>query len=62
VLLTAGGGFLAALAVRRWQRVQAATRRDADLPPTRLPVLLGSALLAVTILVLAVLLLPPIGP
>jgi putative membrane protein len=63
VLLTAGGGLLAALAVRRWQRVQAAMRRDADLPPTRLPVLLGSALLAMTILVLVVLLVPsPMGP
>jgi putative membrane protein len=58
VLLTAGGGLLAALAVRRWQRVQGAMRRDADLPPTRLPALLGSALLAVTILVLVVLLVP----
>jgi putative membrane protein len=58
VLLTAGGGLLAALAVRRWQRVQAAIRRDADLPPTRLPVLLGITLLAVTLLVLAVLLVP----
>jgi putative membrane protein len=63
VLLTAGGGLLAALAVRRWQRVQGAIRRDAELPPTRLPALLGSALLAVTILVLVVLLVPSaIGP
>jgi putative membrane protein len=59
VLLTAGGGLLAVLAIRRWHRVQAAMRRDVDLPPTRLPVLLGSALLAVTILVLVVLLVPP---
>jgi inner membrane protein YidH len=62
VLLTAGGGLLAMLAVRRWQRVQAAMRRDADLPPTRLPVLLGGALLAVTILVVVVVLLVPRGP
>jgi putative membrane protein len=63
VLLTAGGGLLAALAVRRWQRVQGAIRRDAELPPTRLPALLGSALLAMTILVLVVVLVPsPIGP
>jgi putative membrane protein len=63
VLLTAGGGLLAALAVRRWQRVQVAMRRDGELPPTRLPVLLGGALLAVTILVLVVLLVPPpMGP
>jgi putative membrane protein len=63
VLLTAGGGLVAALAVRRWQRVQAAMRRDADLPPTRAPVLLGGALVAMTMLVLVVLLVPsPIGP
>jgi putative membrane protein len=58
VVLTACGGLLAALAVRRWQRVQVAMRRDADLPPTRLPALLGIVLLAVTLLVLAVLLVP----
>ena len=52
-LLTAGGGLLAALAVRRRQRVQAAMRRSADLPPARLPALLGIAILAVTVLVLA---------
>jgi putative membrane protein len=59
VLLTAGGGLLAASAVRRWQRVQAAMRRDADLPPTWLPILLGGALLTVTILVVVVVLLVP---
>jgi putative membrane protein len=58
VLLAAGGGALAVLATGRWRRVQAAMRRDADLPPTRLPVLLAIALLAVTILVLVVLLVP----
>ena len=47
VLLTAAGGLLAALAVRRWQRVQAAIRRDGALPPTRLPALLGLTLGAV---------------
>ncbi|GAA1289645.1 hypothetical protein GCM10009609_66320 [Pseudonocardia aurantiaca] len=63
VVLTAGGGLLAALAVRRWQRIQAAMRLDADLPPTRLPVLLGGGLLAVAILVLVVHLVPqPVGP
>lgn len=48
----------AALAVRRWQRVQAAMRRDGDLPATRLPVLLGITLLAMTIMVIVVLLVP----
>ena len=63
VLLTAGGGLLAALAVRRWQRVQAAMRRDADLPPTRLPLVLSGAIFAVTVVVLVVLLVwPPSGP
>jgi len=63
VLLTAGGGLLAALAVRRWQRVQAAMRGDADLPPTRLPLVLSGAIFAVTVMVLVVLLVwPPNGP
>jgi putative membrane protein len=59
VLLTAGGGLLAALAVRRWQRVQAAMRQDVGLPPTRIPVLLGGAVLTVTILVVVAVLLAP---
>lgn len=62
VVLTAGGGLLAALAVRRWQRVQAAMRRGEDLPPTRVPMVLGGAVVAVTLAVLAVLVLwPPAG-
>ena len=59
VLLTAGGGLLAALAVRRWQRVQAAMRQDVGLPPTWLPVLLGGAVLTVTILVVIAVFLVP---
>ncbi len=62
VALTAGGGVLAGLAVRRWQRVQAAMRRDEDLPPTHVPLLLGSAIFVVTMVVLVVLLVwPPSG-
>jgi putative membrane protein len=61
VVLTGGGGLLAALAVRRWQTVQTAMRRGADLPPTRLPLLLGGAILLVAILVLVVLLAQPAG-
>ncbi|MCV7282184.1 DUF202 domain-containing protein [Mycolicibacterium flavescens] len=53
--LTAGGGALAALAVRRWRQVQSAMRRDEDLPPTRVPALLGGALFVVTVAVLIVL-------
>ena len=59
VLLTAGGGILAALGVRRWQQVQTAMRRGADLPPSRMPLLLGAAILIVTVLVLVVLLATP---
>lgn len=55
LLLTAGGGLLSALAVLRWQRVQTAMRRGNVLPPTRMPLLLGGAILMVTILVLVVL-------
>lgn len=61
VVLTAGGGLLAALAVRRWQRVQTAMRRDEDLPPTRVPLLLGGAILAVTVVVLVILVVWPPG-
>jgi putative membrane protein len=58
LLLSTGGGLLAVMAVRRWQRVQTAMRRDADLPTTRLPVLLAVTLLTVTILALLVRLVP----
>ncbi len=59
VVLTAGGGLLAALAVRRWQRVQMAMRRDEDLPPTVVPVLLGGAIFVVTVAVLVILVVWP---
>lgn len=59
VVLTAGGGLLAALAVRRWQRVQTAMRRDEDLPPTLVPVLLGVAIFVVTVAVLVILVVWP---
>ncbi|HEY9267640.1 MAG TPA: DUF202 domain-containing protein [Mycobacterium sp.] len=62
VALTAGGGVLAALAVRRWQRVQVAMRRGEDLPPTHVPALLGGAIFVVTVVVLVVLVIwPPSG-
>lgn len=62
VVLTAGGGLLAALAVRRWQRVQSAMRRGEDLPSTYVPLLLGGAIFVVTVMVLLVLFLwPPAG-
>jgi putative membrane protein len=63
VVLTAGGGLLAALAVRRWQRVQTAMRRGEDLPPTHVPLVLGGAIFVVTVVVLMVLVVwPPAGP
>lgn len=62
VVLTAGGGLLAALAVRRWQRVQTAMRRGDDLPVTHVPLLLGGAIFIVTVTVLVILALwPPVG-
>ncbi|MGE0214204.1 YidH family protein [Mycolicibacterium sp.] len=62
IALTAAGGLLAALAVRRWRHVQAAMRRDEDLPPTQVPVLLGAAIFVVTVAVLVVLVVwPPTG-
>lgn len=62
VALTAGGGVLAVLAVRRWQQVQAAMRRDQELPPTRVPMLLGGAIFVLVLAVLAVLVVwPPAG-
>lgn len=61
VVLTAGGGLLAILAVRRWQRVQTAMRRNEDLPPTLVPMLLGGAIFVVTVAVLVILVVwPPV--
>ncbi|KAA0093631.1 MULTISPECIES: YidH family protein [Mycobacteriaceae] len=61
LFLVACGGLLAALAVRRWQRVQAAMRANADLPPSRLPALLAAVLLAVTIALLVLISVAPAG-
>jgi len=63
IVLTAGGGLLAAQAVRRWQLVQAAMRRDGELPRTHVPLMLGGAIFAVTVMVLVVVVVwPPAGP
>lgn len=56
VLLTAAGGALAVLAVRRWNQVQASMRRGSDLPRSRMPQLLAGGLLVVVVAILAVLL------
>lgn len=61
VILTAGGGILAALAVRRWQRVQNAMRCGADLPATRVPAALGVAVFVITVAVLVILFVWPPG-
>ncbi|GAA1249169.1 DUF202 domain-containing protein [Prauserella halophila] len=44
--LAASGGAIPVIALRRWRRVQAAMRRDAALPETRLPQILSVTLLA----------------
>jgi putative membrane protein len=48
LLLTIGGGVLSLAAVLRWWQVQAAMRRGQELPPTRIPLVLGLGLAAVT--------------
>jgi putative membrane protein len=59
VFLVFIGGVLAMLSVRRWQQVQDAMVRERDLPRSRLPMALGIALLAVTVLLLVLLIFEP---
>jgi putative membrane protein len=59
VLIVAGGGTLAGLAVRRWQRIQQAMRQGADLPASRVPFALGVAMVVVTIVLVVLLVLAP---
>jgi putative membrane protein len=59
VLLVASGGLLAALAVRRWQRVQKAMRRGDDLPISRMPLAVGVALVVMTVLLIVLLFITP---
>ena len=61
VILTAGGGLMAVLAVRRWQHVQTSMRRNDDLPSTYIPAILGLTVFIVTIGVLIVLIIWPPG-
>jgi putative membrane protein len=56
-LLAVAGGVLSLAAVLRWSRVQAAMRREEDLPPTRIPMILGLGLAALTAFVVVLLLL-----
>jgi putative membrane protein len=53
--LCGGGGLLAAASVGRWQRVQTAMRRGAAMPPSRMPAILGGAILVVAVLMVIVL-------
>jgi putative membrane protein len=57
VLLTIGGGVLSVAALRRWQQVQEAMRREEDLPPTRIPAVLGIAMAVLTVFVVVLLVL-----
>jgi putative membrane protein len=57
--LTTAGGVLAVLAVRRWQEVQAAMREGAELPRSWMPVLLGSAIVVLTIALIVVISVQP---
>lgn len=62
VLLVTAGGALAALAVRRWQRVEQAMRQGAALPQSRIPFAVGVAMVAMTILLIVLLFTtPPVG-
>ncbi len=54
-VLAVMGVVVAAGSVRRWHVVQQAMREGADLPPTRMPLLLAGGLCALTVLVLALL-------
>ena len=56
VTLAALGLLVAVGAIRRWLRVQAAMRRGADLPVSRMPVALGAALAVLAVAVAVVLL------
>jgi putative membrane protein len=58
-VLTAAGGVLAVLAVRRWQNVQSAMRRGVELPRSWMPVLLGCVVVAVTIALIVVISVQP---
>jgi putative membrane protein len=57
VLLTLAGGALSLVAVLRWRQVQGAMRRGEDLPRTRIPLILGLGLAALTLFAVVLLLL-----
>lgn len=55
-LLAALGVAVAAAGVLRWRAVQSAMRRRVELPRTRMPLLLGTVLAALSVLVLVLVL------
>jgi putative membrane protein len=56
-LLTVAGGGLSVAAALRWRGVQASMRRQEDLPPTPIPMILGLGLAVLTAFVVVLLLL-----
>lgn len=61
IVLVASGGLLALSSVQRWRRVQRAMRRGEDLPTNRMPVAIGVALVALTVVLLVLLVVTPPG-
>jgi putative membrane protein len=57
--LTVAGGVLAVLAVRRWRSVQTAMQQGAELPRSQMPVLLGGAIVVLTIVLIVVIAVQP---
>jgi putative membrane protein len=57
--LTTSGGVLAVLAVLRWRAVQAAMQKGVELPRSLMPVLLGGAIVALTIALIVVIAVQP---
>lgn len=57
--LTIAGGVLAVLAVRRWRKVQTAMQEGAELPRSLMPVLLGGAIVALTLALVVVISVQP---
>lgn len=57
--LTVAGGVLAVLAVRRWRSVQTAMQEGVELPRSLMPVLLGGAIVALTIALIVVIAVQP---
>jgi putative membrane protein len=57
--LTVAGGVLAVLAVRRWRGVQAAMSEGAALPRSHMPVLLGGAIVVLTVALIVVISVQP---